>query len=77
MTSFILQIEAAAKAGDVKLEKLILNIILWREKEKGLGLGSILFKNICEYEDEFNKLLFYLELLMSSVWVFRHTITSI
>lgn len=77
MTSFILQIGAAAKAGDVKLEKLILNIILWRKKEKGLGLGSILFKTICEYEDEFKKLVFYLELLMSSVWVFRHTITSI
>lgn len=69
MTSFIFQIWAAAKAGDVKLEKLILNIILWRKKEKGLGLDNIIFKNLCDYEDEFNKLLFYLELLKSNVWV--------
>lgn len=69
MTSFIFQIWAAAKAGDVKLEKLILNIFLWRKKEKGLGLDNIIFKNLCDYEDEFNKLLFYLELLKSNVWV--------
>lgn len=69
MTSFIFQIWVAAKAGDVKLEKLILNIILWRKKEKGLGLDSIIFKNLCDYEDKFNKLLFYLELLKSNVWV--------
>lgn len=69
MTSFIFQIWAAAKAGDVKLEKLILNIILWRKKEKGLGLDSIICKNLCDYKDKFNKLLFYLELLKSNVWV--------
>lgn len=36
MTSFIFQIWAAAKAGDVKLEKLILDIILWRKKENNV-----------------------------------------
>lgn len=70
MTSFIFQIWAAAKAGDVKLEKLILNIILWRKKKKkGLGLDSIIFKNLCEYEDKFNKFWFYPELLRFNVCV--------
>lgn len=59
MTSFIFQIWAAAKAGDVKLEKLILNIILWSKKKKreGLGLDGVFLKNLCEYEIWFNILL--------------------